>query len=74
MLIGVDFFLDGFDLHPQFLVRLTFILNLVGSVDNGGMVSSSQQSSDGLKSGIRHILAEIHGDLPRFGDGVAPGF
>ena len=62
-LLWIDLLLQYLDGILKRIVFLNITCNLLGSVNDGGMVPSSQVASDGLERSGRHIPAQVHDDL-----------
>ena len=56
------------DCRIHLSIRLTFLGNLVVSMNDGGMVSVPHLLSDSLQGDISIFPAQIHTDLPRICD------
>ena len=62
-LLWIDLLLQYLDGILKRIVFLNITCNLLGSVNDGGVVPSSKVTSDGLERGIRHIPAKVHDNL-----------
>ena len=62
---GIQLLTDGVNLFVELLIGIIFIGDLVGAVDNGRVVSSSQKGTDRFQRRGSHVLAEVHGNLSR---------
>ena len=68
-LIGrIDLLFQNVNGPSDILILFDIIVNLFYSMHDGGMVSLSKGISDGAQRQVRHIPAQIHGNMSRLHD------
>ena len=61
-----------FQQRVHFRVRLLGVADLGAGVHDGGVVASAQVSADFFEAVLGEVAGQIHADLTRLGDALAP--
>src|ERR1035437_544198 len=69
-LVGVDQLADRRQLPPQLVVDAHLAVDLVASMEDGRVISSTQLRSDTQQGHIRLLAHQEHGDLAGHDDGL----